>query len=137
MRSFLLLLALISFGAHAQTLSITIENSEEKEGFYYVAVFASQEAFDKQEMVAKKRVAVADLNKPITFQHLKKGKYCVSVFYDTNDNKKLDTKDNGIPIEPYGFSNNPGLGAPAFEKMCFQLDKDVHLVIKLRRVKTK
>jgi uncharacterized protein (DUF2141 family) len=137
MRGILLILILFSFETYAQTLSITLENVEEKEGFYYVAVFASQEAFEKQEMVAKKRVPVAEIQKPIIFPNLKKGTYCVSVFYDTNDNKKLDSKENGIPIEPYGFSNNPGLGAPTFEKMCFKLEKDVILSIRLRRIKSK
>lgn len=138
MRSiFFFSMLLTFFSLHGQTLSINLDNTEEKEGFYYIAVFDSQEAFEKQEMVAKKRVNVSEINKPIVFQGLKKGTYCVSVFYDTNQNKKLDTKDNGMPIEPYGFSNNPGLGAPTFEKMSFLLDKDVNLTIKLRRLKSK
>lgn len=120
----------------SQNLSIKIEDFEAKDGYFYVAVFDSQEAFEKRETAHKLRVSASEIKKPIVFKNLKKGTYCVSVFYDANGNKQLDTKDSGIPKEPYGFSNNPGLGKPHFDKMSFQLEKDYLVTIQMRSIKS-
>jgi len=120
----------------SQNLSVKIENYEAKDGYFYIAVFDSQEAFEKRETPHKLRISASEIKNPIVFKGLKKGTYCVSVFHDVNGNKKLDTKDSGIPKEPYGFSNNPGLGKPNFDKMSFELVKDHLVIIEMRSVKS-
>ena len=39
--------------------------------------------------------------------NLPAGNYAVQVMHDENENNKLDTNFMGMPIEGYGFSNNP------------------------------
>ena len=119
----------------AQNLSVSIEDIDVKDGYFFIAVFNSQEAFDKKETPHKKRISASEINKPVIFKGLPKGEYAVSVFYDTNNNKQLDLKSSGIPNEPFGLSNNPGLGKPRFEKISFPFEKDQHLVIKMRTTK--
>jgi uncharacterized protein (DUF2141 family) len=48
----------------------------------------------------------------------------VSAFHDLNDNQKLDKNSLGIPIERYGFSNNPkrGFGPPKYAEASVPID---------------
>ena len=51
------------------------------------------------------------------------GRIAVSAFHDLNGNQHLDTNALGMPIEPYGFSNNArGLfGPPNFSDVAIQI----------------
>ena len=51
------------------------------------------------------------------------GRLAVSAFHDLNGNQDLDTNALGMPIEPYGFSNNVhGLfGPPNFSDVAIQI----------------
>jgi len=50
-------------------------------------------------------------------------RWAVSAHHDQNNNDQLDKNAFGIPIEPYGFSNNPkrGFGPPKFDEACFSI----------------
>lgn len=139
MKSLLLTIALffISLFGFGQNLSVKIENIDVEEGYFFVAVFDSQESFDKRETPHRKKIHAKDIKKPIVFNGLKPGEYAVSVFYDTNNNKQLDMKKSGIPDEPYGLSNNPGLGTPKFDKISFRFDKDHQVIIQMRTVRNR
>jgi uncharacterized protein (DUF2141 family) len=52
------------------------------------------------------------------------GRYSVKAFHDENDNTKLDTNFAGMPIEPYGFSNNARgrFGPPPFARTAVTLN---------------
>jgi len=65
---------------------------------------------------------------------LKEGIYAISLFIDSNDNKKLDKNLIGIPTEQYGFSNNAMgfLGKPSFKNASFELIKNSEIKIKLK-----
>ena len=49
---------------------------------------------------------------------LEPGDYAITLFQDSNNNKKLDTNFIGIPNEPVALSNNhrPRFGPPKFSK---------------------
>jgi uncharacterized protein (DUF2141 family) len=49
------------------------------------------------------------------------GDYGVAVFHDENSNGKMDKNVLGIPLEPYGFSNNVRItfGPPKWEEAKF------------------
>jgi len=52
-----------------------------------------------------------------TFKDLPAGSYAVLLTHDENDNGKLDTNLVGMPIEGYGFSNNPQvMRKPTFDE---------------------
>lgn len=54
----------------------------------------------------------------VTLVDLPEGPLALSVFHDTNGNGRMDRNAMGIPIEPYGFSNNATgqFGPPRFEQ---------------------
>jgi uncharacterized protein (DUF2141 family) len=58
------------------------------------------------------------------FVNLPRGIYSVNVFHDENMNGKMDTNLFGMPVEGYGFSNNPAkrMGKPGFDETNFQLN---------------
>lgn len=68
---------------------------------------------------------------------LTSGQYAVAAYHDINDNQKLDKNFLGIPIEPFGFSNNPTIiGKPSFKQCCFQVtdNKEVNIDIVLKKI---
>ena len=54
---------------------------------------------------------------------LPSGWYAVAIYQDKNGNGKLDRNVFGMPLEPYGFSNNAHgvMGPPSFGDARFQL----------------
>ena len=67
-----------------------------------------------------------------TFEHVTKGAYAITCFYDENDNGKMDFNGNGMPLEDYGSSNNVmNLGPPRFSDAKFEVsDKDLTFEIR-------
>jgi uncharacterized protein (DUF2141 family) len=59
----------------------------------------------------------------VAFEKLPQGSYAVSVIHDENMNGKLDFDSMGMPVEGYGFSNNPEkrMGPPNPEETVFPL----------------
>ena len=56
------------------------------------------------------------------FKDLPPGDYAVMVMHDENGNGKLDSNMIGMPVEGYGFSNNPNvMRKPTFEEARFTL----------------
>ncbi|WP_353084670.1 DUF2141 domain-containing protein [Stenotrophomonas sp.] len=59
------------------------------------------------------------------FKNLPAGEYAVLVTHDENGNGQLDTNVLGMPIEGYGFSNNPRVQRkPTFEEARVQVPAD-------------
>ena len=60
------------------------------------------------------------------------GTYAILCFHDRNNNGKMDFKDNGMPMEDYGVSNNVmSFAPPSYQDAKFDLgDKDLSLEIK-------
>lgn len=69
----------------------------------------------------------------LIFGDLIPGRYAVSVYHDENNNQKIDRGWLGIPVEDYGFSNNPStlFGPPSFARASFELHYDLEITIKL------
>lgn len=70
----------------------------------------------------------------IVFYKIPSGTYAISAYHDENANGKLDTNFLGIPLERYGFSNNPNatFGIPDFEKSKFLVESDCSMTIYLK-----
>ena len=63
------------------------------------------------------------------------GTYAVAVYHDENANIKFDKNWIGLPVEGYGFSNNPTifLGPPAFEEAKFEaLEGSTMITVELK-----
>lgn len=129
-----LLTAIIASGlAQAQTykLTINITNLLQRTGTLRVGLVTKAENF-----MGKSEIDTA-VNVPtegpltVTFAKLPAATYAVRLYQDLNGNKTLD-RENGMPTEPFGFSNVAMLmGPPSFEEAAFPLKEDTEIRIRL------
>jgi uncharacterized protein (DUF2141 family) len=122
--------------AHAAELHVTIENIEAAEGTLMIAVQAGPEAF------AGREPAVLSLMLParagavgFSTDALAPGEYAIRVLQDRNGNGEMDSNLIGMPVEPWGMSNDAmgSFGPPKWEDARFQLQDDTRLVIHLNQ----
>lgn len=101
----------------AADLNVEISGLTEAKGEVLVSLFNQSEGWLRKGLAVSKVTAEVGSVK-VTFTGLPEGDYALSVFQDLNSNKKLDANAVGMPIEPYGFSNDaPGnFGPPSFEQ---------------------
>ncbi|MFZ4877204.1 DUF2141 domain-containing protein [Janthinobacterium sp. Mn2066] len=107
----------ISNLAQAADLNVEVAGLKQAKGKVFVAVYNRAEDFLKQPM----RTATADAQPgkvTLLIAGLPPGDYALSVFHDENANGKLDTNLIGMPVEPYGFSNDASgnYGPPSFKQ---------------------
>jgi uncharacterized protein (DUF2141 family) len=80
---------------------------------------------DENTMVEGRTVDIdpKTLTAKVVFENVPEGAYGVSVIHDENKNGKLDMNEVGMPIEGYGYSNNPAKrpGPAPFEETKFAL----------------
>src|SRR5699024_6434327 len=98
-----------------------IDNFNSDKGSLYLALY-QKDNFLKSKPTLGKVLNISDRKVEAVFDSVPKGAYAISCFQDLNGNQRLDRNENGIPIEPYGFSNNPELHAyPRFEQAKFHV----------------
>jgi uncharacterized protein (DUF2141 family) len=130
----LVVLAFVSPASESQyRLEVNVSGLDPLKGDLYIAVHQRPEFFHiPDSSVIKKVVQVKSGNETITFTSLNAGQYAVAVYHDENLNGSLDTRGRGIPVEGYGFSNNPRIaGRPKFEHAAFELKRDTSINITL------
>lgn len=131
----LFLLATILFNLKAQnTVSIDITGIENKAGKLYVALFDSKSTFLSNKATGK-IVDTTGETTNVSFENITAGDYAVAIFFDENNNGKLDLGQYGIPTEKYGFSNNvdPAIirRVPVFDECKFPVADNTKVTIKL------
>lgn len=111
---------------HAAELVVKVNDVRTPKGQLLMAVFDSAEAWDgKFEAVAKQALEASAGEVDFRFAGLAPGRYAVSVMHDENGNHKLDSNLIGMPVEGYGFSNDPQVMRKAtFEEAAFDLGAD-------------
>ena len=122
----------------AGELSVTISDIRADQGQLMVAVMNSDAGWNNQEKpVAVDKLAAGKANGDgqVVFRfNLPAGSYAVQVMHDENDNGKLDTNFMGLPVEGYGFSNNPQVMRRAhFDEARFEItEAPAAIVVRLR-----
>ena len=109
----------------AADLNVEISGLTEARGEVLVSLFNQSEGWMRKGIAASKTPAqIGSVN--VTFPGLPEGDYAVSAIHDLNGNRRLDSNAIGMPIEPYGFSNDAtgNFGPPSFEQAKFQLGKE-------------
>lgn len=120
--------------AQAGELTVTISDIRAAKGTIMVAVEKSDAGWNDQEKpVAAQKIAASGKEVVLKFD-LPAGEYAVQVLHDENDNGKLDTNFMGMPVEGYGFSNNPQVMRKAhFDEAKFALgEAAAAIVVRLR-----
>ena len=115
------------------TLSIKVCNFKTIKGVLRVCITDKKDDFLKS-CTFSKTVVVKDEAVSFKIENMEKGNYAASVYHDENNNDILETtRLFGIPIEPYGFSNNPSMiFGPSFKKSVFKMTSDKNISIKLK-----
>jgi uncharacterized protein (DUF2141 family) len=121
-----LLAAFASTPSFAAELAIHLHGIRAQTGLVKVALVDSQEAWDgKAAPVQGEGVPPQGEDASFTFKDLKPGSYAVMITHDENGNGKLDTNVMGMPLEGYGFSNNPQvMRKPTWDEARFDIGKD-------------
>jgi uncharacterized protein (DUF2141 family) len=133
-----LALVLACFGAlqaHAADLTVTLQGVRVQTGVLKLALVDSQAGWDGQaKPVNADGAAPQGDSATFVFKGLKPGAYAVLVTHDENGNGKLDSNMIGMPIEAYGFSNNPNvMRKPTWDEARFDVDaQDAAIAITLR-----
>jgi uncharacterized protein (DUF2141 family) len=109
------------------TLTIEVASFENTKGVLRVCVTDQKDDFLKS-CAFSKIVTVEDDTVSLKIENIEKGNYAVSVYHDENNSGIL-----GIPLEPYGFSNNPTMTfGPSYKKSVFKMTSDKNISIKLK-----
>jgi uncharacterized protein (DUF2141 family) len=108
--------------AQAADLNIEVAGVAEAKGEVMVALFNKSEGWLHKGVIASTATAAQVGMVKLSFPNLAEGEYAVSVIHDLNSNKKLDANAVGMPIEPYGFSNDAAgnFGPPTFDQAKFK-----------------
>ena len=136
---FFILIMLTLYDGYSQskktslTLTIEVASFENTKGVLRVCVTDQKDDFLKS-CTFSKTVVVKDEAVSLKIENMEKGNYAASVYHDENNNDILETTGLfGIPIEPYGFSNNPSMiFGPSFKKSVFRMTSDKNISIKLK-----
>ncbi len=112
-------------GANAAELTVEVTGIGQPDGQVVVSLFNQSEGWLRKGLSSTGAAAKAATVR-VTFPGLSEGDYAVSVIHDVNGNRKLDTNLVGMPIEPYGFSNDAAgnFGPPSFDQAKFRLGPD-------------
>lgn len=115
-------------------LVVSVSNIKSVEGELYIALYGDSISFmNTNKAVQKISIPVTSDILSFSFNDVAPGTYAISLFQDMNGNAILDTNDNGMPAESYGFSNNAKgkFGPPTFAKASFSISADTTFEIRL------
>ena len=131
----LLCVMLAPLYAHAQagsrpSVRVELTGLQNASGNVYIAVYNSDDTWLGDDTVLQQKVAIAEaLDGEVvrTELALPPGEYAFSIFYDSNNNGKLDTNFIGIPKEPLALSNNARakFGPPKYEDAVFRVGSEL------------
>jgi uncharacterized protein (DUF2141 family) len=78
---------------------------------------------DNSKPVASADVPAVAGETVVTLRNVPTGVYAIQTFQDVNSNDKMDTTWIGLPLEPFGFSQDatPFLSKPSFDETKFTL----------------
>lgn len=122
----------VANGNDTANLTVVVTNLQNKDGKVSVSLYKTEEDFLQKGQSLTTIITMAG-QATVVFKDLRPGTYAVSVMHDQNDNGKLDTAVFGIPVEPYGFSNNARgtFGPASFDDSKFIIQSDHKIEIKV------
>lgn len=126
----LLGLVMLTGGSHIKAqnypgcVKVHVSGFRTTTGTLYISIYKDQESFlkiGKESATNIVKVNPKDTVAETCFTGLKPGWYAIALYHDEDDNNKMNTGLFGIPLEPYGLSNNfrPKLSYPKFSQCSF------------------
>jgi uncharacterized protein (DUF2141 family) len=105
-------------------LTIRVENVLPAGGILRLGLYdAARYPDDDSKPIASADVPAVAGETVITLHGVPPGTYAIQTFQDVNANDKMDTSWMGLPLEPFGFSQDatPFLSKPSFDDVKFKL----------------
>lgn len=120
------IVTLVALPATAADLIVRIDGVRTEQGQLLLSLVDSDAGWNNQAPPLVARQLAAQIGAvELVFPDLAAGDYAVMVFHDENGNGKLDTNLVGMPVEGYGFSNNPQvMRKPTWDESRFALAED-------------
>lgn len=113
------------------TITVTVNNLTSDKG---IAAFAlhTKDTFMKGEGVLNVESTIKEGKVTVTFENVKPGEYAIIGLHDANENGRMDYRENGMPLEGFGTSNNlMSFGPPQYQDAKFNVaDKDLEMNIR-------
>lgn len=107
-------------------VEVTITGIESEEGQVLVAFFLDATGWPDADgpVFSRTEAAIRDGQAIAVVEDVPAGPFAVSVFHDTNDDRKLNSNVVGAPSEPYGFSADARgtFGPPSFDEARLELE---------------
>lgn len=104
-------------------LSVAIEGLQNRQGVVCLKIFSGRQGFPSENINVADQACVAIDTTPltVTFDDLAFGNYAIALYHDRNGDGQLNRGAFGIPVEGFGFSNNPTIhtGPAEFEEAMF------------------
>lgn len=123
--------------ALATDLRVTIAGLDSDAGNVHVAVYDRPETFPNSNGMLREQVVKARApSLEVMFAGLAPGTYAVAAFHDENGNRTFDKGLLGLPLEGYGFSNDPMviLSAPDFQESALTISGEVAVIaVRMKR----
>jgi uncharacterized protein (DUF2141 family) len=118
-------------------LTINVAGVKNQSGKICASLFSGSQGFpsDSQKAVKSECIKITENPQKLTFKNLKPGNYAVALIHDANEDGMINTNSFGIPIEGFGFSNNPTIltGPPKFNQAAvFVAGSNTDLQIKMQ-----
>ena len=109
-------------------LYVDVAGVKESEGLIAVTLYADNPSkfLAKRGSLYVGRVPARAPSTTVCIYLPSTGVYALAVFQDLDADRKYDRTTVGLPDEPYGFSNNPGvfLGMPRFSSVRLSVPRD-------------
>jgi uncharacterized protein (DUF2141 family) len=128
----LVLTTLVSFSQDSGAkITVTVDNVKNNTGKVAFALH-TKDTFMKGNGIMSAETEIKDGKVTVTFENVQPGEYAIMALHDENENKRMDFRENGMPLESYGMSNNVmSFGPPIYDDAKFKLeDKDLELNIR-------
>lgn len=128
----LVLTSLFSFSQDAGiTITVTVDNVKNDTGKVMMSLH-TKDTFMKGKGIMNAESVIKDGKVTLTFANVTPGKYAILGLHDENENGRIDFRENGMPLESYGMSNNPMfMGPPNFDEAEFVVaDEDLEMSIR-------
>ncbi len=105
-------------------LTVDFQGVSRREGIVLFALFDSKAAYDANTgPVRTLSLPASGGDFSVTLAGLPPGLYAVKSFHDRDGNGRMNFNPLGMPLEPYGFSNNARapFGPPSWRRAAFEV----------------
>lgn len=123
-----MVLVFISFSCFAQdtgaNITVTVDNVKNDKGKVVFALH-TKDTFMKGNGIMNAESEIKEGKVTITFESVQPGEYAIMVLHDENSNNRMDYRENGMPLESYGMSNNVmSFGPPVYDDAKFKVENE-------------